>query len=62
MGKGSKPRPIDKESFNKNYDKIFGKKKLTALKSEEELEQDMLRAFQEIIEQEEKRLRKKNKK
>lgn len=26
-GKGSKQRPTDKEKFDKNYDRIFGKKK-----------------------------------
>jgi hypothetical protein len=26
-GKGSKQRPTDKQKFDENYDKIFGKKK-----------------------------------
>lgn len=25
-GKGSKPRPVNKEQFDKNWDKIFNKK------------------------------------
>lgn len=25
-GKGSKPRPVDQEKFNTNYERIFGKK------------------------------------
>jgi len=28
MGKGSKPRPVDKKRFDSNYDKIFGKKQV----------------------------------
>jgi hypothetical protein len=31
-GKGSKPRPVDKDKFNKNFDKIFGKKQITSIK------------------------------
>tara|TARA_X000001316_G_C921805_1_gene36388 strand:+ start:2594 stop:2704 length:111 start_codon:yes stop_codon:yes gene_type:complete len=27
MSKGSKPRPMNRDKFNKNFDKIFGKKK-----------------------------------
>jgi len=26
-GKGSKQRPTDKDKYNENYEKIFGKKK-----------------------------------
>lgn len=26
-GKGDKPRPVDKDKYDKNYDKIFRKKK-----------------------------------
>ena len=26
-GKGDKYRPVDKKQYDKNYDKIFGKKK-----------------------------------
>jgi len=26
-GKGDKPRPVDLKKYNKNYDKIFRKKK-----------------------------------
>lgn len=26
-GKGSKQRPTDKDKYNENYDRIFGKKK-----------------------------------
>lgn len=29
MGKGSKPRPVDKDKFDKNYDKIQWKSKET---------------------------------
>jgi hypothetical protein len=29
MGKGSKPRPVDKQTFDQNFDKIFGKPKET---------------------------------
>lgn len=25
MGKGSKPRPLDKQKFNENFDRIFKK-------------------------------------
>lgn len=31
MSKGSKPRPIDKDSYDSNFDKIFGKKPLTSV-------------------------------
>ena len=31
MSKGSKPRPIDMDEYNKNFDKIFGKKPLSSL-------------------------------
>ena len=24
MGKGSKPRPVDKQTFDQNFDRIFG--------------------------------------
>ena len=27
MSKGSKPRPMNRDKFNENFDKIFGKKK-----------------------------------
>lgn len=30
-GKGSKPRPVDKDKFDKNFEKIFGTKPLTSL-------------------------------
>jgi hypothetical protein len=30
-GKGSKPRPVDKDKFNKNFEIIFGKKKITSI-------------------------------
>jgi hypothetical protein len=33
MSKGSKERPIDKEAFYSNYDKIFGEKPLTSLQT-----------------------------
>jgi hypothetical protein len=26
FGKGDRPRPVDKDKFNKNYDEIFRKK------------------------------------
>lgn len=26
-GKGARPRPVDREKFDSNWDKIFGKKK-----------------------------------
>ena len=26
-GKGSKPRPVDKKKYDRNYERIFGKKK-----------------------------------
>ncbi len=25
-GKGSKPRPVDKKEYDKNYERIYGKK------------------------------------
>jgi hypothetical protein len=28
-GKGARPRPVDREKFENNWDKIFGKKKET---------------------------------
>jgi hypothetical protein len=31
VSKGSKPRPIDKQSYGSNYDKIFGKKPIVAI-------------------------------
>ena len=27
MSKGSKPRPVDKKKYDRNYERIFGKKK-----------------------------------
>jgi len=29
MGKGDKPRPVDKAKFDRNYDRIFGKQGVT---------------------------------
>lgn len=26
MSKGDKPRPVDQQKFNENFDRIFGKK------------------------------------
>ncbi len=34
MSKGSKPRPMNRDKFNQNFDKIFGKKKANKLKSD----------------------------
>ena len=31
MSKGSKPRSIDKDTYDSNFDKIFGKKPLTSI-------------------------------
>lgn len=36
MSKGSKPRPIDKDQYDSNFDRIFGQKPLTAIKPVEE--------------------------
>jgi hypothetical protein len=30
-GKGSKPRPVDEQKFNQNFEKIFGSKPLASL-------------------------------
>jgi len=38
VGKGDKPRPYDRDKFNENFDKIFGKKKA---KQEEKKPRDM---------------------
>lgn len=38
MSKGCNPRPIDKQAFDSNYDKIFGQKPLSSLKPETEEE------------------------
>lgn len=35
-GKGSKPRPVDKQNYDKNFDRIFGKKNLSSLKQLDE--------------------------
>ena len=34
MSKGSKPRPMNRDKFNENFDKIFGKKKANKPKSD----------------------------
>ena len=34
MSKGSQQRPFDKDKFNENFDKIFGKKKANKPKSD----------------------------
>jgi|TARA_R100001510_G_C7632304_1_gene190985 hypothetical protein len=34
MGKGSKPRPVDRDKFNVNFDKIFKDKKKSAANQE----------------------------
>lgn len=34
MSKGSKPRPIDRETYNENFDKIFGSKPLPSVSEE----------------------------
>jgi hypothetical protein len=38
-GKGSKPRPfsVDRKTFESNWDKIFGKKKRTKIKSKKKM-------------------------
>lgn len=33
-GKGSKPRPVDQEKYNENFDKIFGSKPLSSVSEE----------------------------
>lgn len=33
-GKGSKPRPVDDQKFNQNFDRIFGEPKLKAIASD----------------------------
>jgi hypothetical protein len=35
-GKGSKPRPVDKQQYDKNFDRIFGKKNLSSVKQPDE--------------------------
>lgn len=35
-GKGSKPRPVDKQNYDKNFDRIFGRKDLSSLKQLDE--------------------------
>ena len=34
MSKGSKPRPVDTEKYNENFDKIFGSKPLSSVSEE----------------------------
>ena len=34
MSKGSSPRPMNRDKFNENFDKIFGKKKANKPKSD----------------------------
>ena len=34
MSKGSKPRPVDQEKYNENFDKIFGSKPLSSVSEE----------------------------
>ena len=34
MSKGSKPRPVDQEKYNENFDKIFGSKPLFSVSEE----------------------------
>lgn len=34
MSKGSKPRPVDREKYNENFDKIFGSKPLPSISEE----------------------------
>lgn len=34
MSKGSKPRPVDQEKYNENFDKIFGSKPLPSVGEE----------------------------
>lgn len=33
MGKGDRPRPVDKKKYDRNYERIFGKKKKNGRKS-----------------------------
>ena len=40
MSKGSKPRPVDEEKFNENFDRIFGKKALSSLTPQQDEQQD----------------------
>lgn len=48
MSKGSKPRPIEnKEEFDKNWIKVFGKKK-DVVKEREEALQELARMSQEM--------------
>ena len=48
MSKGSKPRPIEnKEEFDKNWTKVFGKKK-EVVKEREEALQELARMSQEM--------------
>ncbi len=48
MSKGSKPRPIEnKEEFDKNWTKVFGKKK-DVVKEREEALQELARMSQEM--------------
>lgn len=48
MSKGSRPRPIEnKEEFDKNWTKIFGKKK-EVVKEREEALQELARMSQEM--------------
>lgn len=32
-GKGSRPRPVDQQKYNDNYDRIFGKKEVPVVES-----------------------------
>ena len=34
MSKGSKPRPVDQDKYNENFDKIFGSKPLSSVSEE----------------------------
>jgi hypothetical protein len=34
MSKGSKPRPVNQEKYNENFDKIFGSKPLSSVSEE----------------------------
>ena len=36
MSKGSKPRPVDREAYNDNFDKIFGPPVYKSIKQEDE--------------------------
>lgn len=48
MSKGSRPRPIEnKEEFDKNWTKVFGKKK-DVVKEREEALQELARMSQEM--------------